>query len=165
MIGPPRLKPVVRRERHMSKTITLTMCFVAAYLTSVKSQAPTRDPGTRPEIAESISPLERLIPIAYDGAPGLAFLRKPPGNGPFPAILLVHPGMTKLPEPALQEYAERAAPPSRFLAEGYVTVVLTYRSRDIDPQSKAPVDDVRAALDAVRRLRYVDPTSVGMYGC
>ncbi len=73
--------------------------------------------------------------------------------------------MARLPEAALREYVERAAPPSRFLAQGFVTMTITYRSRDLDPQNRQPIDDTRAALEFIRRLTYVDDESVGLFGC
>jgi dipeptidyl aminopeptidase/acylaminoacyl peptidase len=123
------------------------------------------DPVSRPEIAESVSPLEVVAPIARDGHQGLALLRKPPGTGRLPAVLIIHPGMTVFPQSTLTEYMLRAAPPSRFLAAGYVVVLTTYRSRDVDPQSKVSAHDVAATLDYVKSLNFVDPMSIGLLGC
>jgi acetyl esterase/lipase len=83
----------------------------------------------------------------------------------FPAALIIHPGMTTFPEAALREYMLRAAPPSRFLAAGYVVTLTTYRSRDIDPQSPISARDVAATLDHIRALAYVDVESIGLIGC
>jgi dienelactone hydrolase len=73
--------------------------------------------------------------------------------------------MTTFPRDELTEYMLRAAPPSRFLAAGYVVVLTTYRSRDVDPQSKVSANDVSATLDYVRKLGFVASDSIGLMGC
>ena len=152
----------------------MTTKFVAATLATAvltllvhpaASQSLVTDPATRPQVSEDASPLQVAAPVARDGHQGVALLRKPPGNGPFPAVLMIHPGITTFPQDVLTEYMLRAAPPSRFLATGYVVVVTTYRSRDVDPQSKVSVNDVSATLEYVRKLGYVDSKSVGLIGC
>jgi dipeptidyl aminopeptidase/acylaminoacyl peptidase len=143
----------------------LTVAVAAIPMYTASGQAAKVDPDTRPDVAESDSPLTAIAPVAEDGHRGSAFLRKPPGDGPFPAVLIIHPGLTTLPDTYLREYMLRAAPPSRFLAAGYVVALTTYRSRDIDPQAPISARDVAAALDEVRKLGYVDADSVGLMGC
>jgi len=143
----------------------MTAAILALSIHSVGSQPLAIDPATRPDVSEDYSPLEVSAPVARDGHQGLALLRKPRGNGPFPAVLIIHPGITTFPQDTLKEYMLRAAPPSRFLAAGYVVVLTTYRSRDVDPQSRVSADDVSAALDYVRGLGYVDSKSIGLIGC
>ena len=143
----------------------LTVAVTAVPLYTASAQSVKVDPQTRPDVAESDSPLAAIAPVAQDGHRGSAFLRKPPGDGPFPAVLIIHPGMTTLPDEYLREYMLRAAPPSRFLAAGYVVALTTYRSRDVDPQSPISARDVAATLDQVRKLGYVDADSVGLMGC
>jgi acetyl esterase/lipase len=119
---------------------------------------------TRPVISEDVSPVETINPLASDGHRGLGLLRKPPGNGPFPAAVVIHGGLVTLPRPRLDTVG--AAPmSSRLLAAGYVVAVITYRSRDRDPQSDAPIADTVAAVEHVRKLPYVDAKSVVIYGC
>ena len=144
----------------MSTTVILSL-----FVHPVASQSFVTDPATRPQVSEDDSPLEVAAPVARDGHQGLALLRKPPGNGPFPAVLIIHPGLTTFPQKALTEYMLRAAPPSRFLAAGYVVVLTTYRSRDLDPQSKMSANDVSATLDYATKLGFVDSKSVGLIGC
>jgi acetyl esterase/lipase len=120
---------------------------------------------TRPVVSEAACPLEIIEPIASDGYRGLGVLRKPPGNGPFPAIICLHAGMVTLPLSVLEALARDAANPPRFLAAGYVVVIPTYRSRDVDPQSSVSLEDSLAALDYVRKLPYVDPESIAVFGC
>src|SRR5215211_8338067 len=87
---------------------------------------------TQPVIAETDAPLEVITPMAHDGHRGLGVLRKPPGKGPFPAMIHLHGGITTMPLAALRAAATNGANPSRFLAAGYVVAVPTYRSRDVD---------------------------------
>ena len=131
---------------------------------SAAGLAPGQDRVTSPVVSEDACPLERIQPVGRDGHRGLAFLRKPPGAGPFPAIVIVHGGLTMQPEERIKGYAA-AATASRFLAAGYVVAPITYRSRDDDPQSKVSLRDCLAAVDHVRRRAYVDSRSLVVYGC
>ena len=119
---------------------------------------------TRPVISEDASPLEAIAPVAKDGHRGTGLLRRPPGTGPFPVLLWIHGGLTTQPETRLREYA-LSPNPSRFLAAGYVVAVITYRSRDEDPQSTVSLADSIAAIDHLRGLPYVDPKSIVIFGC
>src|SRR5262245_32331843 len=119
----------------------------------------------RPAVSEAACPLERITPIAQDGHPGLAFMRKPPGNGPFPAVVIIHCGLFTLPEARIREIALNGPLSCRFLAEGYVVAALTYRSRDLDPQDKACLQDSLAVANHLKRLPFVDPKSVVVSGC
>jgi dienelactone hydrolase len=51
------------------------------------------------------------------------------------------------------------------LAAGYVVAPITYRSRDHDPQSRVSVEDCIAASEHLRKLPFVDSSSVVGYGC
>ena len=119
---------------------------------------------SRPEISEDVSPVETITPVARDGHRGLALLRKPPGTGPFPAVVVIHGGLVTASRAQLETIVP-APMPSRLLAAGYVIAVMTYRSRDADPQSDVSVTDVLAAVEYVQKLPYVDPRSALIYGC
>jgi dipeptidyl aminopeptidase/acylaminoacyl peptidase len=129
------------------------------------SQSRVSEPITRPVVSEDTSPLEPIAPVAQDGHHGLGFLRKPPGAGPFPALVWIHGGLVTRPPESLKEYALSTPNSSRFLAAGYVVAVVTYRSRDEDPQSTVSLKDTLAAIDYLRRLPYVDPKSIVISGC
>ena len=120
---------------------------------------------TQPVLSETDCPLELITPTASDGHRGLGVLRKPPGRGPFPAIIYLHGGITTVPIATLRRTAKDGANPSRFLAAGYVVVVPTYRSRDVDPQSSVSLHDSLAVVEFVRALRYVDRESIVLFGC
>jgi acetyl esterase/lipase len=112
---------------------------------------------TRPVVSVEACP---LIPISSGG-----FLRKPPGSGPFPALLYIHGGLQTRPEETLRNLALNGANPCRFLAAGYAVAVVTYRSRDHDPQSRVSVEDCLAAVNFLRRLPEINRKSIAAYGC
>lgn len=93
-----------------------------------------------------------------------AAVRKPPGNGPFPAVLFLHGGLGQTDMSKLHENAMRQVTQARFLAWGYVTVCATRRSIQSDPLDRGVVTDTLAIVDAVRGLPEVDPNSVVLYG-
>ncbi len=144
----------------------VVVCLGVLLLTSVPaaSRGQAGEPVT-PVVSEDVAPLESIAPVARDGHRGEGLLRKPPGAGPYPAVVWIHGGLTTVPIEALKDLALRTPPPSRFLAAGYVVAVITYRSRDVDPQSSVSLEDSLAAVEYVRGLPYVDPSSVVVYGC
>ncbi|MGH9660160.1 MAG: alpha/beta hydrolase family protein, partial [Bryobacteraceae bacterium] len=107
---------------------------------------------TRPAVSEQACPLQ-----PFPGVEG--FLRKPPGPGPFPAVLYIHGGLVTRPLDTLRDLALNQANPSRYLAAGYVLGVITYRSRDHDPQSTVSLEDCLAAVRSLKQLAFVDPRS------
>jgi acetyl esterase/lipase len=119
----------------------------------------------RPVVSQTACPLERIVPVARDGHRGLAFVRTPPGAGPFPAVMIVHGGLVTWPEEQLRRYAGQSALPSRFLAAGYVVATVTYRSRDHDPQAEVSLEDCLAAVVHLKQRSRVDSKSVAVYGC
>ena len=153
--GGPSLSPVNRRA-FLAATVG-TMLHVP--LGQAQGQV------TQPVLSETDCPLEVITPTAPDGHRGLGVLRKPPGRGPFPAIISLHGGITTVPIASLRQTAKDGANPSRFLAAGYIVVVPTYRSRDIDPQSSVSLEDSLAVVEFVRTLPYVDRESIVVFGC
>lgn len=156
-----------KKARIVSLAVPVAACLAAFVLlpSQALSQSQASEPITRPVISGDTSPLEPIAPVAQDGHRGQGFLRKPPGAGPFPALVWIHGGMVTRPLESLREYALISPNPSRFLAAGYVVAVITYRSRDDDPQSTVSLKDSLAAVDYLRRLPYVDPKSIVIYGC
>lgn len=151
-------------------TLTMLAVLAACVTTSILTTPRVTGAGqseriTRPAVSEKASPLEPIVPVAHDGYRGQAFLRKPPGEGPFPAVVLIHGGLTTVPSERLREYVLTNALPSRFLAAGYVVATITYRSRDVDLQSRVSMADSLAAVEYLQRLAYVNAASVGIYGC
>jgi acetyl esterase/lipase len=145
---------------------------VGTYITAFIVAAPmatgwdrASKPITRPVVSEEACPLELIAPVAHDGHRGQGVLRKPPGAGPFPVVVWIHAGMITRPLDVLTELALNTANPSRFLAAGYVIAVITYRSRDHDPQATVSLEDCLAAIANLRQRPYVDPQSIVVYGC
>lgn len=120
---------------------------------------------TRPVVSEQASPLETIAPLATDGHRGLAVLRKPPGPGPFPAVIWFHGDIATRPVARLEEMARDLATGSRFLAAGYVFVAPTYRSRNLDLQTSDSVVDAQAVVEHLRTLPFVDRQSIVVAGC
>lgn len=60
-------------------------------------RADAQDTATFPVVSEDACPLEPFAPVAQDGFRGQGILRKPPGNGPFPAVLWIHGDMVTFP--------------------------------------------------------------------
>ena len=61
---------------------------------------------TQPVLSETDCPLEVITPTAHDGHRGLGVMRKPPGRGPFPAIIYLHGGITTVPLATLRANRE-----------------------------------------------------------
>jgi len=146
-------------------TQILAFVLVTLALLQFSAVAAQDDVITWPFVAEDVSPIEIVQPVAQDGYQGLALVRKPPGDGPFPAVVLIHGGLSISSIERLTDYVLERPFASRFLSAGYVVANITYRSRNIDPQSQVSRDDSMAAVDYLQSLSYVDASSIGIYGC
>ena len=124
----------------------------------------TRDAVTWPRVPVSVSPLQVIEVRSRDGEKAIAVLRKPPGDGPFPAVVFLHGGLRKLPLERLKVSSRAGHTHSRYLAAGYVTVTPTFRDRRQDPQTPKALWDCVAIVQAVKKLPYVDAASVAAYG-
>ena len=126
--------------------------------------AVTQAADIKPFISEQVSPLEVITAKDSDGHVTHAVMRRPPGRpGPLPAAVFLHGGVEQMP---LDELRRRAAEPleALFLAEGYVVVESTYRSRRDDPQRPETVRSIVAMIDRVKKLPGVDPKSIVVVG-
>jgi acetyl esterase/lipase len=92
-------------------------------------------------------------------------LRKPPGRGPFPAVIWLHGGITSVSSERLHAFTRAGATATRLLAAGYVVVAPTYRSRDHDLQSPVSLTDALAVVEYVSGLTDVDRESIVVAGC
>jgi hypothetical protein len=137
----------------------LAFAFALVVTTVVQVQSQTAPAVTRPVIAEQVSPVEQISPVARDGYAGTAFVRRPPGAGPFPAVVIIHPGLTAWSMDALRALAN-GTQASRFLAAGYVVAATTYRSRDADPQTTVSLQDSLATVDYLPKRQFVDAKSI-----
>ena len=117
-----------------------------------------------PFVPEEVSSPEVITIKSRDGEEATAVLRKPPGDGPFPAIIFLHGGLAKVPLDRLKRSAMSRHTYARYLAAGYVTVAPTFRDRRDDPQSPKALWDCVAIVKHVMKLPYVDSKSVVAFG-
>lgn len=148
----------------MLKFNYLTALVCTFFLANCASQSSRnqQDATYRPVIAEATSPVQRISPVAADGHTGMSFLRKPPGDGPFPAVMLIHGGLSGWEEDRIRDYALHIHA-SRFLAAGYVVVAVTRRDLDLDLPDEGepePVMDLIAIYDYLAGQPYVDADSI-----
>jgi dipeptidyl-peptidase 4 len=158
----------------------LIVLIVAPALVSAEI---VRNPGdTRPlpyekyvrVVSEDDSPVQQTYIKAKDGLYIAAAVRKPKGDGPFPAIVVFHgaPGGRGMEQLAGWSRGATGGPVwERFLQEGFVVAVADYRGGDMNatsvPSTSAQptaVDDGLAVVEHVRSLPYVDATRISLYG-
>ena len=108
------------------------------------------------EIPETDSPIRTLDAKAADGRTVQAFWRKPKGDGPFPAIVFIHGGLTQFPEEVLRRQLTVNPVVTRMLAAGYAVVQATFRTYEQDVQSRGPIEDVRAVVRALAETPGID---------
>ena len=78
------------------RNLLRTACLVGVAVPLLAArQLPAADTVTRPLVSEEVAPLESIAPTASDGSRGEGYLRKPPGPGPFPAVVLIHGGIVR----------------------------------------------------------------------
>jgi dienelactone hydrolase len=126
-------------------------------------------------VSEADSPLQKEYIATKDGLYVAAAIRKPKGNGPFPALIYFHgaPGGRGMEKLVSWSLGTTGGPLwERFLQEGYVVVVADYR-RIPGPQYLQPVtfggpttfvEDGESVLEHVRGLPYVDKGRIAVYG-
>jgi dipeptidyl aminopeptidase/acylaminoacyl peptidase len=125
-------------------------------------------------VSEADSPIQQLYIKSRDGLYVAAALRKPRGEGPFPALVHFHgaPGGSGM-EPLMSWVRGDTGSPvwERFLQEGLVVVAADYRAlvnRSLAEPTPATqvsyVDDGLAVVEHVRKLPFVDPNRITVYG-
>ena len=125
-------------------------------------------------VSEADSPVQQVYVKSKDGAYVAAAIRKPKGDGPFPAIVFFHgaPGGRGMEQLVGWSRGEHGGPVwERFLREGFVTVVGDYRGGDWNAMnvpstgsSATAIDDGLAVIEHVKTLPYVDASRVSLYG-
>ena len=116
------------------------------------------------EVLETESSIQTLDAKAADGRAVRAFWRKPKGDGPFPAIVFIHGGLTQFPEEVLRRQLTVNPVVTRMLAAGYAVVQATFRTYEQDVQSLGPIEDVRAVVHALARVPEVDARRIALFG-
>lgn len=117
-----------------------------------------------PRVSENVSPA-RVISLPGKGGNKIpVVVRKPPGEGPFPAVVLLHGGLLERSVEYLKNQALNVPTHVRFLAAGYVTVTPSFRSRRENPQSRDPLDDCLTVIAHVKKMPHVNAKSVVIVG-
>ncbi len=125
-------------------------------------------------VSEKVSPVQQTYTKAKDGVYIAAAIRKPKGDGPFPAIIVFHgaPGGRGMEQLVGWSRGDHGGPVwERFLQEGFVVAVADYRGGEYNLMN-APsqqglvtaIDDGIAVIEQVSSLSYVDPKQVSLYG-
>jgi len=125
-------------------------------------------------VNEAESPVLQTWIKARDGVYIAAAVRKPKGNGPFPAIIIFHgaPGGRGMDQLVGWSRGDHGGPVwERFLQEGYVVAVADYRGGDWNQMNKpsstglvTAIDDGITVVDYVQNLPYVKRNEVSVYG-
>jgi dipeptidyl-peptidase 4 len=162
---------------------TLSLALVAAALPALAG-ADVYTHGGSPDaqphdkyvrvVSEADSPVVQQYVKSKDGAYVAAAVRKPKGDGPFPAIVFFHgaPGGRGMEQLVGWSRGETGGPVwERFLREGFVTVVGDYRGGDWNAMnvpstgaSATAIDDGLAVIEHVKSLPYVDASRISLYG-
>jgi dienelactone hydrolase len=125
-------------------------------------------------VSERESPIQQSYIKAKDGVYIAAAIRKPRGDGPFPAIVMFHgaPGGRGMEQITGWSRGDHGGPVwERFLQEGFAVVVADYRGGDFN-QMNTPsttglttaIDDGLTVIEHVRALPFVDRSRVSVYG-
>jgi dipeptidyl aminopeptidase/acylaminoacyl peptidase len=125
-------------------------------------------------VSEADSPVQATYIKTKDGLYVAAAIRKPKGDGPFPAIILFHgaPGGRGMEQLVGWSRGATGGPVwERFLQEGFVVAVADYRGGDwstMNVPSTGPsataIDDGLAVIEHVKALPYVDGSRISLYG-
>lgn len=125
-------------------------------------------------VSEAASPVQQTYIKAKDGVYIAAAIRKPKGNGPFPAIILFHgaPGGRGMEQLVGWSRGDHGGPVwERFLQEGFAVIVADYRGGDYNLMNTpsttglvTAIDDGLAVIDHVKSLPYVDAKRINLYG-
>ena len=125
-------------------------------------------------VSEQQSPVMQTYVRSADGAYVAAAIRKPAGEGPFPAIVIFHgaPGGRGMEQIVGWSRGDHGGPVwERFLQEGFVVAVADYRGGDWDTMNRpsesglvTAIDDGIAVVEHVADLPYVDRDRMSVYG-
>jgi serine/threonine protein kinase/dienelactone hydrolase len=122
-------------------------------------------PDTKPLIvSEKVSPIEVIHAATNDKRTTDAVVRKPPGQGPFPAMIYLHGGFRKQTVETLKKWSTEMPTATRFLAAGYVTIMATYQGLEEDPQDPRNLVDILTIVEQVKKMPEVDSKSVVVWG-
>jgi len=125
-------------------------------------------------VSEIDSPVQKTYIRAKDGVYVAAAIRKPEGDGPFPALIVFHgaPGGRGMEQLVGWSRGDTGGPVwERFLQEGFVVAVADYRGGPYSEMNTpsttgltTAIDDGMSVVEYVRQLPHVDPARVSVYG-
>ena len=97
---------------------------------------------------------------SYDGAYIGAGIRKPPGEGPFPAILFIHGGLGGSSVDGMARFTTNPVP-DHFYKRGYVVMSTDYRRYHFGEDE---IQDVLASYRELESQPFVDKRRIGVIG-
>jgi len=120
--------------------------------------------ATIPQVSQEACPVEVTRIPTVEGRTTAVVVRRPPGSGPFPAVIHFHGSLFTFPTERLVYDAVYQHTPNRFLGEGYVIVEATFADRRQDPLTDAALRDCVEVVKYVKALPEVDAESVVVWG-
>ena len=159
------MKPLMHTTRSPLPTI-LAATLLALQGGGLASAEPAKPAAlTWPYASEAVSPVEQLAVISpTTGYACPVIVRRPPGPGPFPLVVVLHGGTVPHDAQWLRKNAMTQHNVVRLLAAGYAIALPSFSSRKEDPQTTAALRDCQAVLDHVRHLPGIDPESLFVFG-
>ena len=164
----------------MENMKTISLCFLLATAAAGEIH---RNPGSATPlphqkyihvVSEADSPVQQTYIKSKDGLYIAAAIRKPKGDGRYPAIIIFHgaPGGRGMEQLVGWSRGDHGGPVwERFLQEGYVVAVADYRGGNMNLTSTpssvgmiTSIDDGLSVIDYVKALPYVDPNRLNLYG-
>jgi len=144
-------------------SLFVTLAVATILLAFVPSCVAQSDTPTRPLVSEEDVPFDAPSITARDGERVTVLVRRPPGAGPFPALVYLHGALGPW---NLQQLKNELMGPtlSRFLASGYLIAIPSLRRKRDDPQSQYALWDALAVIQKVKEMPEVDPKSIVVYG-
>ncbi|MCZ7644385.1 MAG: alpha/beta fold hydrolase [Planctomycetota bacterium] len=139
-------------------------CFAPAARAGAAGGGPASTGLKWVSVSEQAVPVEFRRWKASDGREVAAAVRRPPGKGPFPALIYLHGGLGAWTEETLRFELLKGPTMNRFLADGWMTLAADFRGRANDPLTTDCQRDVIDVVEQVRKLPEADPASVVLYG-
>lgn len=124
--------------------------------------AQSRLPGI--QVSQDISPVRVVAITSPDGHVTEVAVRLPPGDGPFPVVILLHGGMSNRNIDSLVAQSKEGPLSTRLLAAGYGVVVGTYRTYEDHSRDPGPIEDCLAIVDYLKALPQADNESIVAFG-
>jgi dipeptidyl aminopeptidase/acylaminoacyl peptidase len=133
---------------------------VFGVLLALPASTPAQEKKAAPE--EEPKAEDLLVP-SVAGYNVYACLRRPEGDGPYPAVIVVHGGLGEASRRALRSNLLGVGTPvmDEMFKAGYVVVMTDFRRHDFGGKE---IDDVVAVFNYVAGLPYVDKGRIGIYG-